>query len=37
MRDAKLFLFTAEEDRKKIASVSSAANTELYSEFRRPA
>jgi hypothetical protein len=30
--DAKLFLFTAEEDRKKIASVSSAANTELYSD-----
>jgi nitroreductase len=30
--DAKLFLFTAEEDRKKIAGVSSAANTEIYSD-----
>jgi nitroreductase len=30
--DAKLFLFTAEDDRKKIAAVSSAANTEIYSD-----
>ncbi len=27
--DVKLFLFTAEADRKKIADVSSAANTEI--------
>jgi nitroreductase len=30
--DAKLFLFTAEVDRKKIARVSSAANTEIYAD-----
>jgi hypothetical protein len=30
--DAKLFLFTAEADRKKIATVSSSANTEIYSD-----
>jgi nitroreductase len=30
--DVKLFLFTAEVDRKKIAEVSSAANTEIYSD-----
>ena len=30
--DAKLFLFTAEADRKKIAEISSAANTEIYSD-----
>jgi nitroreductase len=30
--DGKLFLFTAEVDRKKIAEVSSAANTEIYSD-----
>jgi hypothetical protein len=30
--DVKLFLFTAEADRKKIAEVSSAANTEIYSD-----
>jgi len=30
--DTKLFLFTAEADRKKIAEVSSAANTEIYSD-----
>jgi nitroreductase len=30
--DTKLFLFTAEVDRKKIATVSSAANTEIYSD-----
>jgi nitroreductase len=30
--DVKLFLFTAETDRKKIAEVSSAANTEIYSD-----
>jgi hypothetical protein len=30
--DAKLFLFTAEEDRKKIAELISAANTEIYSD-----
>jgi hypothetical protein len=29
--DGKLFLFTTEVDRKKIAEVSSAANTEIYS------
>ncbi|MGB8800555.1 MAG: twin-arginine translocation signal domain-containing protein [Candidatus Acidiferrales bacterium] len=31
-KDVKLFLFTAERDRKKIAEVSSAANTEIYSD-----
>jgi hypothetical protein len=31
-KDVKLFLFTAEVDRRKIAEVSSAANTELYSD-----
>ncbi len=30
--DVKIFLFTAEADRKKIAGISSAANTELYSD-----
>lgn len=30
--DVKLFLFTAEADRKKIVEVSSAANTEIYSD-----
>ena len=30
--EAKIFLFTAEEDRKKIAAVSSAANTLIYSD-----
>jgi nitroreductase len=30
--NTKLFLFTTEADRKKIAEVSSAANTELYSD-----
>lgn len=30
--DVKLFLFTAEADRRKIAEVSSAANTEIYSD-----
>jgi nitroreductase len=30
--DVKLFLFTAEADRKKIADISSAANTEIYSD-----
>jgi len=30
--DVELFLFTAEADRKKIAEVSSAANTEIYSD-----
>ena len=30
--DVKLFLFTAEADRKKIAEVSSVANTEIYSD-----
>jgi len=29
--DVKIFLFTAEADRKKIVGISSAANTELYS------
>jgi len=29
--DVKLFLFTAEADRKKIAEISSVANAELYS------
>lgn len=30
--DGKLFLFTAEGDRRKIAEVSSAANREIYSD-----
>ena len=30
--DVKLFLFTAEADRKKIAAISSAANAEIYSD-----
>jgi hypothetical protein len=30
--DVKLFLFTAEVDRKKVAEVSSAANNEIYSD-----
>jgi len=30
--DVKIFLFTAEADRKKIAEISSAANTEIYSD-----
>jgi nitroreductase len=30
--DVKLFLFADEADRKKIAEVSSAANTEIYSD-----
>lgn len=30
--DVKLFLFTAEGDRKRITEVSSAANTEIYSD-----
>ena len=30
--DVKLFLFTAEADRKRITAVSSAANTEIYSD-----
>ncbi|MGA9798603.1 MAG: twin-arginine translocation signal domain-containing protein [Terriglobales bacterium] len=30
--DVRLFLFTAEADRKKIAEISSAANTEIYSD-----
>lgn len=30
--DAKVFLFTAEADRRKIAEVSFAANTEIYSD-----
>jgi nitroreductase len=30
--DVKLFLFTAEADRKKIAEISSVANAELYSD-----
>lgn len=29
---AKIFLFTAEAERKKIAEISSAANSELYSD-----
>jgi hypothetical protein len=28
----KIFLFTAEDDRKKIAAISSAANVEIYSD-----
>jgi nitroreductase len=30
--DAKIFLFTAESDRQKIAAVSSAANNEIYAD-----
>jgi hypothetical protein len=30
--DVKIFLFTAESDRKKIAEISSAANAEIYSD-----
>ena len=30
--EVKLFLFTAEADRKKIVAISSAANTEIYSD-----
>ncbi|MGA8271772.1 MAG: hypothetical protein WB919_09465 [Candidatus Sulfotelmatobacter sp.] len=30
--DIKLFLFTAEADRKKIVDISSAANSEIYSD-----
>ncbi len=30
--DVKIFLFTAETDRKKIAEISSAANSEIYSD-----
>ncbi len=30
--DAKIFLFTAEADRQKIAAASSAANNEIYSD-----
>jgi len=30
--DARIFLFTAEADRKKIVDISSAANTEIYSD-----
>jgi hypothetical protein len=30
--DVKLFLFTAEADRKKIVKISSAANAEIYSD-----
>jgi hypothetical protein len=30
--DVKIFLFTADADRKKIAEISSAANAELYSD-----
>ena len=30
--DVKMFLFTAEADRKKIVEISSAANTEIYSD-----
>jgi nitroreductase len=30
--DVKIFLFTAETDRKKIAEISSAANAEIYSD-----
>ena len=30
--DVKLFLFTAEADRKKIVEISSAANAEIYSD-----
>jgi nitroreductase len=31
-RDIRLFLFTAEADRKKIVEISSAANTQIYSD-----
>jgi hypothetical protein len=30
--DVKLFLFTAEADRKKIVAISTAANSEIYSD-----
>jgi hypothetical protein len=30
--DVKMFLFTADADRKKIVEISSAANTEIYSD-----
>jgi nitroreductase len=30
--DVKIFLFTADADRKKIVEISSAANTEIYSD-----
>jgi nitroreductase len=30
--DVKIFLFTAEAERKKIVEISSAANTEIYSD-----
>jgi nitroreductase len=30
--DVKIFLFTAETDRKKIVEISSAANSEIYSD-----
>ncbi|MGB8597347.1 MAG: hypothetical protein WCD48_17745 [Candidatus Sulfotelmatobacter sp.] len=30
--EVKIFLFTAEADRKKIAEISSAANSEIYSD-----
>jgi nitroreductase len=30
--DVKIFLFTADADRKKIVEISSAANTEVYSD-----
>ena len=30
--DVKIFLFTAEADRRKIVEISSAANTEIYSD-----
>ncbi len=30
--DVKIFLFTAEADRRRIVEISSAANTELYSD-----
>src|SRR6266478_3822708 len=30
--DVKLFLFTAEADRKKIVEISSVANAEIYSD-----
>jgi nitroreductase len=31
-QDVKIFLFTAEADRKKIVEISSAANSEIYSD-----
>lgn len=31
-RDVKLFLFAAEADRKKLAAITNAANTEIYSD-----